>query len=155
MIECKTCLEHKDESAFYVRTSGRLWKSCKKCSSLACRARESKDPERNKAYHKVKSREWYLKTKAENPEILLARSAARANCRRDSKSLWVKKFGSICEHCKQTYPDPVFEFHHLNPKDKDTTPAKLFMYKQTTIAAELAKCIMLCANCHRIEHAKQ
>ena len=67
------------------------------------------------------------------------------------KTALVKAFGCKCQLCGQTYPQSVFDFHHLNPAEKSfglgvgsTTRAK------AAYAEEAKKCIMLCANCHRL-----
>lgn len=64
----------------------------------------------------------------------------------------VKSFGGVCHDCNTTYPYQVFEFHHLNPKEKDYDWGKLRLRSPEKIAEELSKCVMLCANCHRIRH---
>jgi len=46
----------------------------------------------------------------------------------------------------------VFEFHHLNPKLKDHDWSKLRIMNWNKILEELDKCVLLCANCHRIRH---
>lgn len=104
-----------------------------------------------KEYHAAKSREWYAR---QNPEALAARNRARTGARTGKKAAWVRHFGGICAHCQQPHPDCVFEFHHINSAEKETTPAKLFMLSDNRIEAELNKCVMLCANCHRIEHER-
>lgn len=65
--------------------------------------------------------------------------------------------GGECKHCKLKIKDShycVFEFHHLNPKIKDSNFEKIKYQKWDVIIKELDKCIMLCSNCHRMEHAK-
>lgn len=70
------------------------------------------------------------------------------------KTALVKAFGEKCQLCGQSYPQSVFEFHHLIPEEKSfglssgsTTRAK------AAYAEEAKKCVMLCANCHRlVEH---
>lgn len=101
-----------------------------------------------KHYH----RDWYRKRAEVDPQWNEKKKATRSDLRRAQKSKFVKKMGGCCAHCKQVYPDCVFEFHHINHAEKDITPSKLFMYRDEVIAKELAKCLMLCANCHRIVH---
>ena len=67
------------------------------------------------------------------------------------KKALVNAFDNKCQLCQQTYPQSVFEFHHLNPAEKSfglgtssTTRAK------SAYAEEAKKCCMLCANCHRL-----
>lgn len=47
----------------------------------------------------------------------------------------------------------VFEFHHLDPSLKDYDWSKLRLLSWHHIIKELDKCVLLCANCHRIRHA--
>jgi hypothetical protein len=63
--------------------------------------------------------------------------------------------GGYCLDCHIKYPDypaAVFEFHHLNPKLKDVSWNKLRLRSWDKIKIELDKCVLLCANCHRIRH---
>ena len=46
------------------------------------------------------------------------------------------------------------EFHHTNSKIKDSNVSKLLSRKWEVLQEELDKCILLCSNCHRIEHSK-
>lgn len=107
-----------------------------------------------KEYHAQKSKEWYHRTKESNPEYILERRQYTAQRRREAKSYWVKHFGSVCAHCSGTFPDCVFEFHHINHDEKELEPSHMFHLKKSVAEEELKKCIMLCANCHRIEHEK-
>ena len=47
----------------------------------------------------------------------------------------------------------AFEFHHLDPTQKEFTIGNVANKSWTVIKTELDKCILLCSNCHRIEHA--
>lgn len=60
--------------------------------------------------------------------------------------------GEKCGDCKNSFPAPVYEFHHLNPKEKERNPSYLFRKGWKATEEELLKCVMLCANCHRIRH---
>lgn len=56
-----------------------------------------------------------------------------------------------CEHCGES--DPVcLDLHHLDPSVKDLNPSETNSKK--AFYEEAAKCIVLCANCHRKEHEK-
>ena len=48
----------------------------------------------------------------------------------------------------------VLDFHHINPNEKETTLARLTSNTSSMarIEAELKKCVVLCANCHREFH---
>ena len=63
-------------------------------------------------------------------------------------------FGGSCYGCARGFAAPVFEFHHWNPETKEFGLAAEGLNRPwPTIVAELAKCVMLCANCHREVHA--
>ena len=65
--------------------------------------------------------------------------------------------GGVCEHCTLKLEQlhySVFEFHHINPKLKDPNFEHIKYQKWSVIEKELNKCIMLCSNCHRMEHAR-
>lgn len=74
--------------------------------------------------------------------------------RREAKHKAVLDFGGVCAYCGGEFLDCVFEFHHLNHAEKEYNPSHLFALSPVTIERELVKCIMLCANCHRVEHDK-
>jgi len=61
--------------------------------------------------------------------------------------------GGKCHDCGlQTDIYSVYEFHHLDPKQKDRDIHKIMRRSWIKIEAELKKCILLCANCHRVRH---
>ena len=65
------------------------------------------------------------------------------------------KLSKGCEKCG--YKDSPFalDFHHKDPKTKDKNVSFWFKtsYKQLKkIKKEWKKCMVLCANCHRVEH---
>lgn len=49
----------------------------------------------------------------------------------------------------------AFDFHHVNPSEKEYTPSDMLMLKKEKVFEELDKCVLLCANCHRILHYRQ
>jgi hypothetical protein len=62
--------------------------------------------------------------------------------------------GEKCEYCGYDKCIDAFDFHHLEPNEKDFGIGSGNTYAWDTIKAELDKCVMLCANCHREEHYK-
>lgn len=75
---------------------------------------------------------------------------------RRNKIRGIQYLGGKCEHCGDSFEGhpEVLDFHHLNPSEKEISPARLFARAWKNITPELDKCIILCANCHRIEHAR-
>lgn len=48
----------------------------------------------------------------------------------------------------------ALEFHHKNPEDKDFAIGGNMNRGWEFVKKELYKCILLCSNCHRIQHNK-
>jgi len=80
-----------------------------------------------------------------------------ANHRRRRKVKLIKLKGSVCEDCGLKYDGEngaLFQFHHLEPEKK------LFAINLGTLGnpwnlvlEEAEKCVLLCANCHSLEHS--
>ena len=59
-----------------------------------------------------------------------------------------------CTICGYNAHPAALDFHHTNPQEKEVTWDKLRLRSWDKIIIELDKCVLLCANCHRIEHSK-
>lgn len=71
------------------------------------------------------------------------------------KLLSVQYKGGKCERCGYDKCIQALEFHHTDPEQKDFAIAgKAQNHPWAVIQAELDKCLMLCANCHREEHVR-
>jgi hypothetical protein len=74
--------------------------------------------------------------------------------RRPIKAKAVALSGGTCAGCGRLGPNAVFEFHHRDAKTKEFGIGQDGVPRSwERIVAELAKCVMLCANCHREVHA--
>lgn len=62
--------------------------------------------------------------------------------------------GGCCSHCGYSRYIGSLEFHHVDPSKKDFNLAAAHCTNFEKIKSELDKCIVLCANCHREEHAR-
>ena len=62
------------------------------------------------------------------------------------------KESTPCHDCGKKYPYAVMDFHHLNSDDKEFEINHMLRntYSMKKILVEMEKCIILCANCHRI-----
>jgi len=67
-----------------------------------------------------------------------------------------KNAQKVCEECGYTsnYWAP-FDFHHRDPSTKECQLSSMVRHKEETIVKEIAKCIVLCSNCHRLLHYKE
>ena len=71
------------------------------------------------------------------------------------KAIYEFKLSNPCEHCGIEDPR-VLEFNHTDPSTKKYNVAEMVKsgHSVNSILDEIAKCVVLCANCHRIETAK-
>jgi len=70
--------------------------------------------------------------------------------RRKVKAIHYK--GGACKDCGGTFHYSVYDFHHRDPGAKDLTGSQIKRMAWKTVVAELDKCDLLCANCHRVRH---
>lgn len=62
--------------------------------------------------------------------------------------------GSRCQRCGYDRCIGALEFHHRDPAQKDFSFSRARLKKFELVFDELDKCDLLCANCHREEHAR-
>jgi hypothetical protein len=105
-----------------------------------------KDLKVRKEKHKEYSRKHYEKTK----EATKMRTAKQS---RTGKEKWDAFKSTLhCARCSENHI-ATLDFHHINPEDKEYAVSNLVSNKMFTKAyKEIKKCIVLCANCHRIHH---
>ena len=80
----------------------------------------------------------------QTPRLYRARSRARVKAVIED----AKKVG--CALCSEKTP-VALDFHHLDPTKKDNEVRRCSTQKKAR--EEIAKCVVLCANCHRKVHA--
>lgn len=79
---------------------------------------------------------------------------------RDKRKLrWPSVFkyaGEKCAHCGLSEPEhpEIYDFHHKDPTLKERQIAELLRGSEKKLYEEIDKCVMICSNCHRKEHAK-
>lgn len=105
-----------------------------------------KDREAMLAYHRDYNRKRY----AANKE----REKTRVLDRRAELTEWLQgqKVGKVCSECG--FSDVrALDYHHLGDKSFNLGNAAHYGYGKKRIEEEIAKCVLLCANCHRIHHS--
>ena len=95
--------------------------------------------------------EWFQRNN-KDPVWKESRNKQRTEKRRNNKRKAVEHMGSKCHDCGQSFPDCCYDFHHLDPTEINDVPSKILFCSWKRIEEELAKCVMLCSNCHRIRH---
>jgi hypothetical protein len=77
------------------------------------------------------------------------RSEAVSARRRRIKQQLVAEHGGACTRCGYARSLAALHFHHLDPATKSFTLAARGVSRSLAAArAEVAKCVLLCANCH-------
>ncbi len=79
-------------------------------------------------------------------------SGKRAQLRR---KVWFEEYKSNLSCCKCGVNHPaVLDFHHLDPTNKSfgISEAVRSGVSHVKLLTEIAKCEVICANCHRIQH---
>ena len=112
-----------------------------------------KDPQQRRSRHREYMR-TYLKT---HRAAVKHRALVKANAARQRAAVraLVSEFRSQgCSLCGEA--DPVcLDAHHLDAGKKDLSIARMatMRWSRARAQAELAKCVCVCANCHRKIHA--
>lgn len=90
---------------------------------------------------------WHYRNVEHNTE----RTLDRRSCLRS----WIneRKAENGCSRCGQT-DAACLEYHHVNPELKEKAIGELITHGhgKQSLQEEIAKCEILCANCHRKEH---
>lgn len=65
----------------------------------------------------------------------------------------IAELGGKCSSCQQSFHHAAMDFHHVDPTTKTTKGRGIATNNSwENVKLELAKTILLCANCHRIHH---
>jgi hypothetical protein len=107
--------------------------------------RKYKSDEQRKQAHKKQSRDWWRR-----------RVRVFKEKRRQLKRKAMAFLGNKCAFCGVKYDGKngaIFEFHHLNPGNKEINMTRLLdSRKWSRLLKELRKCCLTCANCHNLRH---
>lgn len=71
------------------------------------------------------------------------------------KEMAIAYKGGVCAACGLEYDPVCFDFHHADHTQKEFTISHIAYKDWDSIKPELDKCILVCANCHRIIHKQE
>ncbi len=132
MKTCNFCLQEKDVSFFTKdqTTPDGLYRTCKECKRTKARAKYASSEEMRRKY------------------------SVRGKTVRDRNNLITNGFKQMCGCgvCGENSHVGVLDFHHLDPNEKEFGIGGMISMSRDRIIAEIQKCIVLCANCHRKIH---
>lgn len=138
--ECSSCHVTKPLTEFYAR-SGRC-KTCAKQYQRDYAAKRRADPARQEAYlqyQKDYQGSWGRQHRAE-------------------RFVWLDEIkAKPCLDCGRSFPPECMDFDHRDPATKlfSVSQAAVGGRSIESVKAEVAKCDLVCACCHRIRTAKQ
>jgi len=102
-------------------------------------------------------RDWYYRKMDQDPEWRKAESE-RNSVKRKVKRDWLVGLKKSMKCARCDFSDfRALCFHHSDPSQKKGEIANMIKenYGKERILEEMAKCEVLCQNCHHIEHYEQ
>jgi hypothetical protein len=99
--------------------------------------------------------EWHLCDESTNTKFCSRKCKSKyyvAKRRRSAQNTAVVYKGKKCLVCGYQGPSLVYDFHHLNPDEKNHDVNSMWTKSWNLLKEELDKCVMLCPICHRLHH---
>jgi predicted HNH restriction endonuclease len=100
----------------------------------------------------LRSTEEAVKARRDRRRAQFRRSLRKR--RRKRKADLVAAYGGRCVDCGYSTCSEALQFHHRDPSTKDFGLGH-FNGSLARLIAEAAKCDLVCANCHRVRHARE
>jgi len=143
----------KEEKAAYAKAYNKANKERIKAESkVYYAANREKKMAYAKAYREANREETNAYAKAyqkANREELKAK--------RDERNLIIFNYkGAECNHCGLSEPKhlEIYDYHHVDPDTKLYSVSNILKGPIERLKTEVDKCLLLCSNCHRKEHAR-
>lgn len=129
---CSRCHIEKSLSEFYFRRkgvrAGKYYEKCKECM-------------------KIRGRDYYHLNRERQLPLALKRKRKLYNLKRK----YLNNVKNVpCADCKKKYPYYVMDFDHRKRSEKLDHIAHMLSHSMKYLIAEVEKCDIVCANCHRI-----
>jgi hypothetical protein len=105
-----------------------------------------------KIYNKTEKRLAHFRSYKKIPKVrarLSECARVRHNKRKDEL---IDYFGRKCVDCGVIGSTCIYDFHHKDAKTKKQSVSSLLLYSWKSVLKEAKKCVLICANCHRIRH---
>lgn len=134
MKTCSTCKLDKPEDDFYWRNKAKTVRQdyCKACKTEY-------------------NRTWYNKNKDKHKADVERTRTGRVQKFYD----FINEVKSVpCADCQGVFPSVCMDFDHLSD-DKLYNIAEMMGHSLEKVKVEVAKCEVVCANCHRIRTAER
>lgn len=152
---CSKCGDEKSVDDFHdLRGEKKIWKSgsCKECDAKKCK--NYREKRHSEGLCVTCGNALHQKDKRVCKTCLNKAIKNNARRRQENKKKAIACLNSKCSKCGlHSEILAIYEFHHLDPTIKeDNFSSHVLSRKWENILPELSKCILVCANCHRIIH---
>lgn len=116
---------------------------------MPTKEKRSRMTEDQKEKERQRSRRYHAKNKAKVAE-------RKRKKREERYAMLLDIHNNECALCGvSSMPNGFFDFHHTDPTKKEgSVSAMLSSANFDRVIEECKKCLMLCPNCHRLEHLK-
>jgi len=131
---CPKCNQQKEEDQFSWKELGKKRQTtCKECTRLYC-----------KTHYKNNKKGYLARARISNKKYI----------KRNRAFIWSYLINHPCEACGEKNPI-LLEFHHRDKKEFNISFGINQQVSIKRLSAEIQKCQVLCANCHRLETTKE
>lgn len=122
---------------------------------------------KNREQLNTNHRKWYASTRGKKwkkkyysrEDIIIKNRGKSTKWNQELKHWAIEKLGRKCMGCGRVFDNCVYDFHHSKGNGKiwnEKTSIRMSMICQWKKIGEIPDdIILLCANCHRIEHHKE
>jgi 5-methylcytosine-specific restriction endonuclease McrA len=132
MVTCATCGAEKDRTAFAPSVLRKPSKVCRECKSTY-------------------NRQWYEQNRDRQLESSRRRGRRQRQITRD---ILRRAKDRPCLDCGERFPPEAMDFDHVKGT-KVRVVSQLVNFPVVRLLAEIEKCELVCANCHRIRSARR
>jgi hypothetical protein len=127
---------------------GRLMTRKTTCSQPGCSSPRLSYHNRCREHHLEYQKKWQVKHPESNRASGARRKAAITEILLAAKNV-------PCADCGIKYQTCVMDFHHMGDKEFEIATARQRRFSPERVRKEIAKCVVLCSNCHRIRHDQE
>ncbi|MDE2425612.1 MAG: hypothetical protein KGO96_06860 [Elusimicrobia bacterium] len=161
LLQCFVCEEVKPLPLTKSRSG--LCDECKKQKWRKYAQKTNKDPKTiarrrkyiktNREYYREKNKEWHSK----NKEYLKQNKYPKIRAKIVKRKVEIQKYKESipCKDCGIKYNYWVMEFDHIRDKKYEISFMINSTHSDKTIWEEIAKCELVCTNCHKVRTYKQ
>lgn len=154
-VQTRQAAKEATETAEAVKRAEYVPAVFRPCSNEGCTEPRYAMPSHTASKCKTHLLEWNRQFKQIDPERSrsqsnLASAKLRARNRARNTSLVNRLKDAPCTDCGNRFPPICMDFDHLPGVDKRTNVSQLMDKPEAVILAEIAKCELVCSNCHRV-----